>query len=709
MPSFARLLLVAALLFTACLRRPVAREEPTTKISFETALQQPAVDKIDVLVMIDDSPSMADKQKILASAVPDLLEPLVRPMCVDRTTRSPRGVRADVNRPEAEMCPQGSEPAFPPITDMHIGVLSSSLGGLGATPCTGIEGGHLIGPNGFLAWYPDVERNRDKARHPEPPVPKVTTFGDLTTGFRERIVAVGQSGCGLEAQLESVYRFLVQPDPWVRIVREGGVATYGPPEAIDREILRQRAAFLRPDSLVAILLLTDEDDSIADPLAFRGSGWAFMERPPMPRATAACAGDPTSPACDSCALVPPDTAGCDPRTYAPAEDPVDVRFHHMKARFGVDPQFPIHRYADALTNARVPARGMEHDAQGRYAPTPGCTNPLFAAKLPTTADDELCKLPRGPRSPQLVYFAIIGGVPNALLPKGPDDPIDWTPIVGRDPDRLDESGIDLHMIASTTPRAGLAPPTAPADADPIHGREWSTRGVDLQYACTFPLFEQDASGAAIPIRRVCEDPRALCDCDGWSDSPLCASDDRSIQTHGKAYPTRRPLLVARALGERGIAASLCPAQLREPSADDYGYRPAVRAITSRLERSLVASCLPRALARDDDGEVPCLVLAVLPEGVSCDRFALAPPPQAIVRQTLTQLEEEGQTSAVDVCELPQLVVAPGEVCRYASDAIAFCYTEAPAVTRCAHALTFTKKSEQLEGARFLLQCIHQSQ
>jgi hypothetical protein len=696
--------LAATLVFTACLRRPVGLEQPTTKISFETALHQPAIDKIDLLVMVDDSPSMADKQKILASAVPDLLEPLVRPMCVDRVTRSPRGVRAEVNRPEDEMCPPGSEPAFPPITDMHIGVLSSSLGGLGATPCTGMEGGHLVGRDGFLAWYPDVERNRDKTRHPEPPVPKATTFGDLTSGFRERIVAVGQRGCGLEAQLESVYRFLVQPDPWVRIAREGGVATYGPPEEIDREILRQRAAFLRPDSLVAILLLTDEDDSIADPLSFRGSGWNFMERPPMPRGTAPCAADPTSPACASCAFVPPDAPGCNPPTYAATEDQVDVRFHHMKARFGVDPQFPIQRYVDALTSARVPARGMEHDAQGRYAPTPACTNPLFAAKLPAADGDERCKLPRGPRSPQLVYFAVIGGVPNALLPKGPDDPIDWTPIVGRDPDRFDERGIDPHMIASTKPRTGLAPPTAPNDADPIHGREWSTRDVDLQYACTFPLFERDEAGTVTPIRRTCDDPQVPCDCDGRSDSPLCAPDDPRIQTHGKAYPSRRPLLVARALDERGIAASLCPAQLRDPNADDYGYRPAVRAITTRLERSLVASCLPRALTRDDDGAVPCLVLAVLPEGISCDQVALAPPPEAIVRQTLVRLAEDGQPAGA-ICQLPQLVAARGEVCRYASDTIGFCYTEAPSINRCAQALTFTKKSEELQGARFLLQCI----
>src|SRR5512144_1995052 len=40
-------------------------------------------DKIDLLFMIDNSISMSDKQAILRAAVPDLVNRLVNPICVD--------------------------------------------------------------------------------------------------------------------------------------------------------------------------------------------------------------------------------------------------------------------------------------------------------------------------------------------------------------------------------------------------------------------------------------------------------------------------------------------------------------------------------------------------------------------------------------------------------------------------------------------------
>ena len=39
--------------------------------------------KLDLLLVIDNSRGMADKQAVLAEAVPDLVERLVNPLCVD--------------------------------------------------------------------------------------------------------------------------------------------------------------------------------------------------------------------------------------------------------------------------------------------------------------------------------------------------------------------------------------------------------------------------------------------------------------------------------------------------------------------------------------------------------------------------------------------------------------------------------------------------
>lgn len=729
-----RFLLAAALaalaLSSACLRRDVAVVEPTTKTSFDNEVPQPAIDKIDLLVMVDNSSSMADKQRILADAVPDLVRGLVQPKCVDKKTRAPTGALADPLKREAEQCPAGAEPAFVPITDMHIGVISSSLGGMGSSACKSDgkahsdDKGRLIarGEKGdvaqagdlhFLAWYPDVEQNQNKERHPDPPVPATRSIEKLGEAFRDLVIGVGQDGCGFEAQLESVYRFLVQPDPWTAIDVTADKASYGPANQVDVELLRQRAAFLRPDSLVAVIVLSDEDDSSVDPLAFQGSGWVFGETRELPRATAACETDPASPACTSCRFAPADPS-CTARSpvYSLEEDPLNVRFHAMKRRYGVDPQFPLSRYIDAFTKKVVPRRDSEH-VNGVYVGTTDCTNPLFAARLPSEPNEELCRLPRGPRTPDLVYFGVIGGVPNHLLPESGDaSKIDWTKIVGKDPSRYDETGIDPHMIVSTKPRPGLPGPTSADAADPVHGREWNTAGSDLQYACTFDLYERKPDGTTAPAQRTCPAGDASCsDCDGKSDAPLCSSADRRVQIKGKAYPTRRELLVARGLGERAIVASLCPKQLSAPDADDYGYRPAVRAIATRLEDTLTASCLPRPLEREtDDGPVSCLVLATLPEpgdAAACTKLGLGVPRADLGAQVRDRVaDEEGEASRLlPLCEVPQVAVKAGETCRGEDRAQGFCYTERLPGQRCAQSIQFTKPTRQLAGARFRMQCI----
>jgi hypothetical protein len=724
-----------------CLRRDVSSEQPTTKISFDTVVPQPAIDKVDLLVMVDNSSSMADKQKILADAVPDLLKGLVQPKCVDKKTRVATGALADPLKAEGSQCAAGSEPAFAPITDMHIGIISSSLGGMGSSSTCqpdpkhhNDDHGHLIsrGPDGqnlaqagdlnFLAWYPDVLTNQDKKRHPDPPVPATSTIKALGDSFHDLVVGVGQDGCGLEAQLESIYRFLVQPNPWTGIQVTNGQASYGPLDQVDGQLLKQRAAFLRPDSLVAVVLLSDEDDSSADPLAFQGSAWRFenassspncSDCEALPRGTAACASNPAAATCTSCQFAPMDpSCSANGGFYTAEQDPLNVRFYEMKRRFGVDPQFPISRYVDAFTKKFVPSRQNEH-ANGSYVGKTDCTNPLFAAKLPASADEELCNLPKGTRTSDLVYFAVIGGVPNTLLPaSGDSSTIDWTKLLGKNPAQYDETGIDPHMLPSTTPRKGLPPPTAADDADPVNGREWDTGGTDLEFACTFPLYELQPDGTSQPARQACPTGSDSCDCDGKRATPLCDKTDPTIQVKGKAYPTRRELMVAQGLGDHAVVASLCPKQLSAPGGDDYGYRPAVRAITDRLEGSLTASCLPRALARDPkDGTVSCLVLATLPDpgsdAASCAKLGLDVPRAEVLDPFRDRVAaENGEDSRKQpVCEIPQLAVAAGETCRDEDQKHGFCYVENVPGVSCAQALLFTKPTTHLAGVTFAMQCI----
>jgi hypothetical protein len=789
-------LLTLGLSTAACLSRPVGQQPPTTKVNFTNTVSQQAVDKVDILFAIDNSASMGDKQTILAEAVPDLLKGLLNPRCVN-----PEGVWDQVsfadsagNKDNNYRCPAGTEPEFKPVTDMHIGIVSSSLGNFGGNVCDVTNArtndrSHLLNiskanqngpldlakPSNFLSWFPQAEENNDKKRHPDPPTPPIQQQALLEEAFTALVTGVDQTGCGLEAQLESVYRFLIQPDPWDVIKLDGfNQADLG--EGIDNEVLKQRKDFLRPDSLVAIVMLTDEDDSSADPLAIGGQGWAFMAKEfpgskvyrgnpkqgtTAPRGTSKCGTDPGDPDCTSCgfaALCDPATPSCqkikaDPNCqesgtqgqqgegfngyYPTNDDELNVRFHRMKERYGIDPQYPIKRYIDGFTKFKVPDRKVEHvtkvGAGGRrdiatYTSTPKCTNPLFAAKLPGDSTEELCTLPRSTRSPDLVFFAVVGGVPNELLYPGgyqPDNPEAnrttndrWVKILGRDPTNFNYDGIDPHMIQSIEPRAGLTGATEPKGSngtDPIHGREWNTLKQDLQYACTFPLSPE--------LQRTCGSNDQSCDCspEDKRNPPLC-NGDRQIRA--KAYPTIREFEVVRALGDQGIAASLCPIQLLEKGRPDYGYRPAVAAIIDRLKNALTTQCLPQRLREtgsDPSVPVPCLVLAQLADpSDTCDRFGLTIPKPEILKVFKEQQQAETgnvvagglDLASLPVCEVPQKVIPKGASCKDDTERL-WCYVENDAATkqspagRCPQALIFSSGTQDMAGARFSLQCIQQ--
>ena len=796
-----------------CLTRPVGKQPPTTKVNFTSTVSQQQVDKVDLLFMIDNSASMGDKQTILADAVPTLLTGLLQPKCVDPNGAQVGGKTADPNGNKSNNfnCPKGSEPEFRPVTDMHIGIISSSLGSFGGDVCGDAgrlnDKGHLLNivkggatstavadsaPSNFLSWYPTNEENKDLKRHPAPPTAPITDLTKLSADFKDLVTGVDQTGCGLEAQLESFYRFLIQPDPWVKVTLDKGQADLGAPNEVDIELLKQRADFLREDSLVAIIELTDEDDSSSDPLAVGGQGWAFManqfpgstvfradvKTTTAPRATSICAQNPAADGkdgkvpCTTCGFA----LGCGPKPpakgdaacellradpecqknggyYGPKEDQLNVRFHRMKERYGIDPQYPIRRYVDGLTNVRVPDRSSEHTIKPRpandgrdispYIGTPKCTNPLFAKGLPREENQEKCLLARSTRGPELIFFAVVGGVPNNLLHFDPTNPDkskivndDWNHILGRDPANFNYEGIDPHMIQSVAPRDGVPPPsdargdngpTGPdgKETDPV-GRDWKTDADDLQYACTFTL----------PTARKCLASEASCDCAGTKNPPLCGKDTGD-QLKAKAYPTAREFMVVRALGDQGVIASLCPITLavkgatpEEQAADKaanpiYGYNPAVKAIIDRLKNALTTQCLPQKLDKSTDSadkdQVPCLVLAQLGEVTdSCEAQGLAQPAPEI-REKFLELKKtesgdlkDGGTDLTKrpVCVLEQLVVAAGDSCKD-DPKKGWCYVENDAAAgknpagKCPQALIFSSSTAALAGAQFSLQCIQQ--
>ena len=699
---------------------------------------------------------MGDKQSYLIAAIPDLINRLVNPNCVDSTG-------AFVSASSGETCPTaGSQLEFAPVHDLHLGIVTSALGSRLGNLCdpaamAGASGepfsmvsahnddqGHLVArsltynatmtdategsvakavvagytpsPSGFLYYFP-VGTPPTSAVAPETTTGAAGEAGTLLGDFGSMVGGVGIWGCGIESQLESWYRFLVQPDPYASL--QNASTPVGMWNGVDSQILQQRKDFLRPDSLVAVIVLTDENDSEIDVRSLNGEGYYFMRTDfEPPKSTAKCATNPADPACVSCSVNLADPAcsasGGEPyQTYSALNDwgyDPNLRHVHMKAKYGVDPQYPIARYVIGLQSTLVPDRfGEYQDSAGNpaenYVGRNDCTNPLYAASLPDGSNltaGALCTQAVGVRTPDRVFFAIIGGVPNELLHFDPNSPAnsalsddDWVRILGRgpaaqtlsSPPSYDYSGIDPHMIEdyrdrttvsysfptdSSRTNALVPSSTAPANGDPTNGREWVTDQemtpnthvlrVDRQYACTFPLSTpRDCSAKA--NSNACDCPATTTGLTPAQLPPLCNPSIPTQQVAAKAYPTIRELTVARMMGPQGIVSSLCPTDVTDNAAGSdplYGYRPAMAQLIDRLKSELTAQCLPAAAAVASDGSLACGVFVTLPasSGGSCAspqcdaNRGLAVPDPAVLQQICAS-----SPANQSVCTLRQLTPA----------------------------------------------------
>ncbi|MFT3765808.1 MAG: hypothetical protein QM820_09855 [Minicystis sp.] len=698
-------------------------------------LNTSGIDKIDLLLMVDNSRSMADKQQVLAATVPDLIRAFVNPPCVDKQGASapqqPGG--------PLEPCPAGTKRRFPPVTDMHVGVITSSIGGHGSDACPNSEtfscGGALVNTSnndhghlvtrldactgggvpsyqgkGFLAWDPTGKANPPGEGQlgsiaVDPSTGAVTTVTPgVVPSLKDMVLGAGQVGCGYEASLESWYRFLVDPDPYETITVDPQTQR-ATPQGIDSLLLQQRQDFLRPSSLLAIVGLTDENDcSIKE---FGQFYFAAQQRDPsnpnknfyLPKARSECATNPNDKCCRSCGQ---DQTGCPtdpncPGSLDPKTDDVNLRCWDQKRRFGIDFLYPIDRYVTGLTQSIVPNR------QGDMVP-----NPIFSDLDPTDADTTT-------RDSSMVLLTYIVGVPWQDLARDPTNPAKgvktanemavpdtmghstWDYVIG-DPSNF-VPPLDPHMIEWNAPRTGtspitgdtLAPPTsAPGmGSDAINGHEYTpgtVNGVqqvadDLQYACIFPL----------PQARDCGQPGQIsCDCtDPQNDNPLCEpvdpsdpSSPRTRQVRAKAYPGIRQLALLKALGSQGIAGSICPVQLDDPSAPTFGYRPAMTRLGDRLVTDLGPACLNRQLATDPLGRVDCAMLEVRNTGQhldaqACNAFCAQQPGRSGVLAHHLALRGEAladpralQMAADCVCEIPELQGQKG--CNNVSSELAAC-------------------------------------
>lgn len=555
---------------------------------------QAQASKVDLLLAVDNSMMMGEKQKLFAQTVPELVERLVNPPCVN----SAGSVVAQPESP-AMACPAGSKREFEPLSDLHIGVITSSLGSHGASGYKDVcvdpsdnDRAHLLpfvrddipsyDGKGFIKWDPNGVATP----------PGESDVRALADSLKTMITSAGETGCGYEAQLESVYRFLVDPDPPQDVVVEPSNAL-ARKVGVDTDLLEQRADFLRPDSSVVVLILTDENDcSVQD----EGYGWLTARAAFMYRSTSECLTNPNDPCCQSCGEAMPNP-GCDAISddsecqkgalYTDSQDDdLNLRCFNQKGRFGFDLLYPTARYVSGFGDGTVPNQA------GVQVP-----NPLFHGN-------------GGDRDRSLFTLAVVGGVPwqdlatsdslsgetlEYMTAEALQSSNRWPLLLG-DPAK-NQPPLDPFMRESLEPRSGSHPlvdadiiPSNSTDptANPINGHEHDSLRRDLQYACTFEL----------PEPLVCDQQAEIddrgCDCfeaDLPYNRAVCNPPEggpaTTTQYYGRAYPATRELAVARELGRRTVLGSVCARNTQDDTRPDYGYRPSFDALGRRIAKTLV--------------------------------------------------------------------------------------------------------------------------
>ena len=196
----------------------------------------PFVTRVDILFVIDNSNSMSEEQAELNRQFWPLVIELLEP------TRDPE---------------TGEVP--PAVTDLHVGVISTDMGTHGFTimtcdrPVDGDDG--LLQSHGRRAECDDTYRALDCTYDECPWLSHSTTLPDDGTEPTNPpiwedfscIASLGTGGCGFEQQLEASLRALTEQT-------EPGHPNEG---------------FVRDDSLLAVIYVTDEDDcSTPEPAMF---------------------------------------------------------------------------------------------------------------------------------------------------------------------------------------------------------------------------------------------------------------------------------------------------------------------------------------------------------------------------------------------------------------------------------------------------------
>lgn len=231
---------VFAALATGCFERSLGALTPCTRARVGESIDIETVEDVDLLFVIDDSGSMREEQGELIAQVPRLVQILAS---------GDSGLDGTID--------------FHPARSIHVGIVSTDMGSLGATGiATCAPGG---GDEGVLRSAPAT-----CSRAARGPVFDFERGGDAASFATDVGCAanLGTMGCGEEQPLESMLEALSPSTPQIWTIPGYAPPTFlfGTGHGGDADA---NAGLVRGDSVLAIILISDENDSSArDPNLF---------------------------------------------------------------------------------------------------------------------------------------------------------------------------------------------------------------------------------------------------------------------------------------------------------------------------------------------------------------------------------------------------------------------------------------------------------
>jgi len=243
--SLTALLSIATVLLGGCLDRPLRPLNPCTVSGVVNEVAVTQINEIDLLFLVDNSASMRQEQEALIAEIPRLVQILA----------------------SGDLQNGGTTDDFDPVASIQVGIITSDMGIGGVNISADARCTSTLGDDGVLI---DLHRGTNVACPTEPANPPFLTFmadTDDPATFAASVGCLantGANGCAFEQQLEAVLKALTPADSAIRFPQfRNGVEVRN---TAGHGGTGLNADFLRPNSLLAIIMVTDEDDCSTDDL-----------------------------------------------------------------------------------------------------------------------------------------------------------------------------------------------------------------------------------------------------------------------------------------------------------------------------------------------------------------------------------------------------------------------------------------------------------